>query len=185
MTDASRSQLTGAPARVRHAWGSMTCSIPVVCVAAVNVPLAFNGNVPVTCRLPVTVPEGQVRPNSGCRSSSPDTGRQDDFTVHVPVAVPPHGEKVLVQAAPLPPEPVAPPLPRFPPLPVGPPLPPVWEPPLPVLPPLEVEPPELLEPPLPGGGLLEVALQAPRINPILAAKPTVWGRAADISLISY
>src|SRR5216110_3287210 len=132
-------QLIGDIDRTLQSEPIVTCSVPVVMVLSTNVPSAFAVQVPVTVSDPVTSAAGQVKPKLLRRFSWPETVKQDDITVQVPVTVPPHA-LTFVQVCP------EPPLPLLPPLLLAPPPLPVL-PPEPVFPPVEL-PPEPVEPPL-------------------------------------
>src|SRR6187402_1939084 len=78
-----RSHSTVVPDSDLHAAGIATTPSPVVMVLSVTFPSAPKTSVPVTSSAPTIGPPGQFRPNP-VTSVSPDIGRHDPATAHVP-----------------------------------------------------------------------------------------------------
>src|SRR5450631_1634735 len=114
-------QLTGVDETIKQEGPSVNCSVPVVIVLSVNVPLPTAVQVPLTWRSPVTGADEQPAPTSE-GSRLPLTFMHEDVTVQVPTTSPPQAV-TFEQAAPAPPVPEIPPVPTAPPLPGVPPVP--------------------------------------------------------------
>ena len=157
-------QVTGVDEITRHDGPSVICSWPDVTVSSAYVESGFALHVPLTCRDPVTGAERQPVPAND-RSSSPDTSRQDETTVQVPLTSPVQGV-TFEQVGP------APPLPRLPPL-------------LPAPPRLADLPPALApaDPPaVPEGLFVGVVLHAAEVNKQPLATATTDDRICIRSL---
>jgi hypothetical protein len=117
---AAPAQLTGVDETIKQEGPSVNCSVPVVIVLSMNVPLPAV-HVPLTWRSPVTGADAQPAPTTE-GSRLPLTFRHEDVTVHVPTTSPPQAV-TFGQEGPAPPVPVLPPELTEPPLPGVPPVP--------------------------------------------------------------